>query len=520
MTPAGPFTSAGLSADVPVPTGSQASAFDEWSIETLGVPQPVLMENAGRAAAQVLERIFPEGRVLVVAGSGNNGGDAWVLARTLRSWRREVVLFAAPTTSHERLAHGWDLDVRPIETHAGSSWPQAEVVVDGLLGTGLRGPPRDREARVIEWINAARGGVVALDVPSGVQADTGEAPGQAVEADVTVAFGAPKLGLLLQPGRARAGRVVAVDIGFPPPEGRLGGGTMLSTAWARAHRFERPPVTHKKAVGSVLVAAGGPGMAGAGILAARAALRAGVGLIRIVSDPVNRDAYQAAVPEALFVDRTDSGAVSAAAEACPAWVLGPGYGVVEHRAQELLPLLELPTASVVLDADALTMVAQGLLPPLPEWGGRHRLIVTPHPGELARLHTFAGGAPDHVRLNAALTGAEAWEATVVAKGAPTVVAGSDGTFLVDVLGSSDLATAGMGDALAGVIGAYAAQGLPAMASAGLALHDTAVAHRMQNWGVGLSPSDVIESLPEAVRCPPVRSDLALDFVMCDVEACR
>ena len=191
--------------DVLAPTGTEAEALDSTAIETHGVPQPVLMENAGRAAAMIVQRLRPHGRVVGVVGSGNNGGDALVLLRALRAWGREVLaLVVADRPLEDPLLYGWDFPVRTDEGLDSEGWRdllgEASVVVDGVLGTGLRGSPRERQRAAIEHINALGRWVLSIDVPSGIDSAIGGVPGSAVRATVTVAFGAPKLGSLLHSG--------------------------------------------------------------------------------------------------------------------------------------------------------------------------------------------------------------------------------------------------------------------------------------------------------------------------------
>jgi ADP-dependent NAD(P)H-hydrate dehydratase / NAD(P)H-hydrate epimerase len=289
---------------VPAPTAAEAVELDERAIEDLGVPQRVLMENAGRSAAAVLLRLFAPGPVVAIVGSGNNGGDALVLLRTLRAWGREVhAVLAADRAARDPLLHGWSLPMTQDRDLDGAGWARllapAAVVVDGVLGTGVRGAPRDRQAAAIRHVNGSGRPVLALDVPSGIDATTGAVPGAAVDADVTVAFGAPKLGSLLHPARARVGRLVAVEIAFPPWEESETGALVATPAWVRARLPRRGSDTHKKAVGSVLVVAGQPGMGGAAILAAKAAFRAGAGLVRVCSAPENRGGVEEGVPQGI-----------------------------------------------------------------------------------------------------------------------------------------------------------------------------------------------------------------------------
>ncbi|HZD04236.1 MAG TPA: NAD(P)H-hydrate epimerase, partial [Longimicrobiales bacterium] len=283
MTPIRPFGGE----RVLVPTGSESAAIDRRAISEQGVAQPVLMENAGRSAAAVVHRLFPEGEVVAVVGSGNNGGDAFVCLRSLAAWGRTVqAVVVGDRPEPEDVLHGWPVE-RIADGEAvdgGAAWlAGAAVVVDGILGTGIRGAPRERQAAAIDRVNAAGRPVVALDIPSGVDADTGTVPGKAVRADITVAFGWPKLGSLLHPGRRLAGRLLAFEIGFPPAGDADAGAWIVTPGWASVRMPRRPPATHKNAVGTLLVVAGSRGMAGAAVMAGRAALRAGAGLVRIAS---------------------------------------------------------------------------------------------------------------------------------------------------------------------------------------------------------------------------------------------
>lgn len=512
---------------VPAPTGVEAAAFDRRAIEASEVPASVLMENAGRAAAQVVARLVPEGRIAVVAGRGNNGGDAVVFARSLAAWGREVRLFAsAERPRPEPLLHGHAPDPTPIpgsrrelqERLAG-----AAVVVDGLLGTGIRGAPREPQAEVIEAISASGLPVVALDVPSGVDSATGAAPGAAVRADVTVAFGAPKLGTLLHPGRALAGRLVAVEIGFPPWREGDAGARVLTREWMNALRPRRALRTHKNAEGRLLLLAGREGMAGAAVLAARAALRAGVGFLRIASTPGNRAILQSAVPEAPFVDATDPDALERAASASDALAAGPGSGTDAGTAEALDRILRrTPPSAILLDADALTLLGRGTLPAFAGAADPERRLLTPHPGELARMTAGEVAGILDAPLAAARDAARRWEAVCLLKGTPSVVAEPGGAPVrVSVGGGSDLARAGMGDVLTGAAGALLARGLGGADAASLALHLTGRAAARLRRGDALLPTDVAETLGAALgEEGSGDTDLGLPFVLLDLEGSR
>lgn len=513
-------------ASVPVPTGAEAASFDRRAIQDVGVPQPVLMENAGRTAAQILHRLFPEGPVVGMVGAGNNGGDALVLLRTLAAWGREVAaVVVGERTGPEGVLHAWPLPVRiDAELDGDAAWGallgSAAVVVDGILGTGVRGAPRERQAAAIRRVNAAGRPVLALDVPSGVDAGNGAVPGAAVRADVTVCFGGPKLGVLLHPGRGLAGRVVAVEIGFPPMRPGDAGAEAATPAWVQARLPTRRTDTHKNAVGRVVVAAGRRGMAGAAILAVRAALRAGAGLVQVASPPENRAVLQSAVPEAIFVDPSDGAALEDALAQAAAVAVGPGLGTDGDAEALLARVLAGGGAPLVVDADALNLLAAGRPAPVAEALGGRRALLTPHPGEMGRLRPGRGDEAGS-RVDEARAAAEAFGCALLLKGAPSVVAAPGVPVVVDVMGSSDLAVAGMGDVLTGLCGSLVAQGCSPREAGAVGLYLTGRASVLAGRGKALVPSDVVRWLPEALgeRGDGV-SDLGVPAVVLDLDPAR
>ncbi len=510
-------------ARVPAPTGEEAAAFDARAIRELGVPQPVLMENAGRSAALVVERLYPRGPVVGLVGSGNNGGDALVLLRTLAAWGRPVVAVVVADREDDALLHGWSLDVRgdeALDGPAGRALLEGAVVVDGILGTGVRGAPRPRQAETVRRVNAAGRPTVALDIPSGVDSATGAVPGEAIRADLTVTFGAPKLGSLLHPGRARVGRLVAVEMGFPPLEHLEAGARVATPLWAQERLPARDPDTHKNAVGRLLVVAGARGMAGAAVMAARAGLRAGAGLVQVASSPENRTVLQSAVPEALFVDASDADALAEAAAGTHAVAVGPGLGTDEAARAVLATVLDAGAAPLVLDADALNLVARGHAD-LSAVAADRPVLVTPHPGEMSRLLDRDKEELAADRAGTAREAAERWGCAVLLKGAPSLVAAPGAPVTVDPLGSSDLAAAGMGDVLTGTCGALLAQGLSPADAGSVGLYLSGRAAVLAGRGAGLTPVDVIRWLPEArAERGPGETDLDLPFVLFDQDPAR
>lgn len=519
------------------------------------MPEAALMENAGRQAALIVHHLFPEGEVVALAGSGNNGGDALVCLRALAAWGRPVsAVVVGRRPCPDPVLHGWELPattfdvdgrgaVRALERRLAG----AAVVVDGLLGTGIRGAPRPAHEAAIGPANRAPGAVVAMDAPSGVDGTNGTVPGAAVQADLTVAFGWPKLGTLLHPGRALCGRLVAVEIGFPP---RLpwsdGWAELITPGWASQALPRRSAATHKHEVGALAVVAG-PAMAGAAALAARSAFRCGAGLVRVCG-PADVAGVVAAVPEVVFVrdgGERDGGdgvpnapapGLEGAIETSRALVAGPGLGTGEGAARTLERALsargERPG---VLDADALTLLSRGAAGGLagaakgagsgkeigPEKGAGP-IVVTPHPGEMARLLGCSAGQVQRDRVAAARGLAEEHGVVVLLKGAPSLVADPDGRLLVaTVQETSDLAVAGMGDVLTGAVGAFLAQGVEPFQAAGLALHATGRAAAACGLGPSLVPSDVIEGVPAALAQQGAgRADLPFPFVTFDQDPPR
>ena len=514
-----------------MPSGSEAAAFDAAARED-GASGPVLMESAGRGAADVamawLREAGSEGLVRVLAGAGNNGGDAVVVARTLHARGVEVELFVDPRRPRpDPLLHGHDVPTWPMEEEGlGAGWvPEGAsrrpvaLVVDGLLGTGLSSAPRGPVERWIRalaaWAREAEVPVLALDLPSGVVADTGQVPGAVVPAHLTVAFGAPKLGTLLHPGRARAGRLVVVEMGFPPWSGNDASAALVTGAWARARLPRRDLDTHKNAVGRLLLVAGGEEMGGAAVLAARAALRAGVGMLRVLCAPRHRELFHHHVPEAILPDPGDPDQVRTALEASDAVAAGPGMGLDPGASPARLLKILLREANrhptvggsdarsacpFLLDADALTLLGRGELPPLPgRDAGRH--LLTPHPGELERILT-GDPVPGHAPA-AARAAAVRWQAVVLLKGAPSVVATPAGDPLwISASGGSAFARGGMGDVLTGVAGALLARGMAAREAAAMALHLTgrAADHALEAGCASdaLLPSDLVDGLPRVL----------------------
>jgi NAD(P)H-hydrate epimerase len=499
-------------------TPEEAAALDAAARERHDVPERVLMESAGRAAALVLDRLFPRGRVAVAAGSGNNGGDALVVARVLSAWGRDVTVISAGAKHPDpALRHGFDVRVGDPDDEP-AIFTAADVIVDGILGTGSRGAPREPAAGVIEAMNASGRPILALDLPSGVDAGSGDVEGLAVRAAVTVTFGWPKLGLMFHPARTRCGRLIAVEIGFPPlhaagPDAAL----LITPDWAAERLPGRPPSAHKGTSGRLLMLAGTDGMAGAAVIAARAAQRAGVGLIHVASTAANRVILQTAVQEAIFADRSALAEWDSAD--AHALVAGPGIGTDDAAARALDAALDAtPGVRTVLDADALNLFAR-TADRLGDIAQHRDLVITPHPGELGRLLDVPVAAIVDDPAAAAREAAARFGCSVLLKGQPSIVASPGQPLLVSSVGSSDVATAGMGDQLSGVIGAMLAAGLSAREAAGVALFYSGRAADLAGRGRSLGPADVSETLRDAFGRPGSRRNpTGLPFVIFDQPA--
>ena len=509
-----------------VTTAAEMRRIDALAIERFGMPADVLMERAGVGAAAALLARFPHVRktgVVVLAGKGNNGGDGFVVARALkrRRVRCEVVLAAAradvrPPARSKLLA--WERaggktttitasDLGPLQRALG----RAGCVVDALFGTGLTGTLTGLAAEVITLVNASGVPTVALDLPSGLDADRGVPLGVAVEAELTVAFAAPKIGTILYPGARHAGELVVVDIGIPEQavaEVAPAAEAMLA-ADAAVLLCPRDPEAHKGTNGHVAVVAGGRGKTGAVVLASRAAARAGAGLVTAGVPASEQQAVAARLLEEMTTALPDDGegglgfpsahAYAALLEGKQALVTGPGIGVSEAR-RALVAWFVLEAAlPAVIDADALNCLA--LSPPPGAWGTAERpRILTPHPGEMARLAGIPTAEVQADRIAVARRFAAARGVIVILKGARTVIAEPDGRVAINCSGNPGLGSGGTGDVLAGILGGLLAQGYtPAVAARlGVFLHGFAADRVAARRGmIGLLASDVIEELPAA-----------------------
>ena len=430
--------------------------------------------------------------------------DLALLGRTLVARAREGVGDLLPGYTHGQraqpvrwayvlLAHAWPLRIL-TEDAAETAWAEASVLLDGMLGTGAKGAPRPPQARMIEKMNASGRPIVAVDGPSGVDLTTGETPGEAIRADLTVTFGALKRGLLLYPGRRLAGRIVVVEIGFPPVGDGGATAAVTTAAWARAQLPPVAPNAHKGTLGNVVVVAGQPGVAGAAALVGFGAARAGAGKVYFLSADENRQILQTLLPEAIFRDRQGDD-LEDTLRLADALVVGPGMGTDPHARRLLGRIFEAADAPLLLDADALTLMAVD--PGLRAREGS-RFLLTPHPGELSRMIGLATGEIVRDPFTALQRAVERFGGTILLKGAPSLVGESGRVTLANTSGHSGIATGGMGDTLAGIAGAFMAVGASPYEAGALALYYSGRAAERAGRGRGLLPSDIAASLPDTL----------------------
>jgi NAD(P)H-hydrate epimerase len=450
---------------VVVVTSEQSAARDKAAIDG-GIPSRALMQRAGAAAAAEItlrERQRLASGVLVFAGPGNNGGDAWVVARALAATGVSVhVVEVMPAKTPDSIAER-ALALPFVEladtNHSPTSERSERLIIDGLLGTGSAGTPRGAIAEAVAAIRNARARgtfVVALDLPTGVDATTGDAA-DSVVADLTVTFGAIKRGHLI--ARQACGAIVVLDIGLDAAASREDGAPpMVDDAWVARHV---PPIladAHKGTRKKLAIVGGAPGMAGATVLAARAAMRSGVGMVRLVVAPESLPVVQAAEPFALAgswpVD--DASLEREIVSWADGVVIGPGLGRTPASRALVDRVLGAWSGPVLLDADALN-VFDGDVDALARATGTRPALITPHPAEFARL---AATSVEQVLTNRFAVGAQLARrigATVLLKGVPSVVTAPNGSSLVSAAGTPILAAAGSGDILSGIAGTLLAQ---------------------------------------------------------------
>lgn len=510
-----------------IATAREMREIDLAAINRYGIPGVVLMENAGLHVANAVRDMLGNVRdkvVTIFAGKGNNGGDGLVAARHLHNSgaRVKVLLLAGPEEITGDAAVNLNIwinmgqDVYSI-TRDSEFDPvrlflaETDLVVDAIYGTGFRGKVNDLAGRVMEAVNAGGKPVVAVDIPSGVEADTGKVNGACIRACATVTFGLPKLGLLFHPGAGCAGKIKIADISIPP--------ALLGNDGLKRHLLGRKMVrgwlpgraadSHKGNYGSVLVVAGSAGMTGAACLAAEAAARTGAGLVtlavpeglhqivetkltEVMTYPLPQEKSQSLSPEALPV-------IMSLLDKADVLALGPGLSTNPGTVRLVRELLGKISSPCVLDADGLNALA-GHTDIFKKAGAP--LVLTPHPGEMARLTGLGTADIARDRLAGAEKYSSLWQSVLVLKGAPSLVAAPGGNVYVNSTGNPGMAAGGSGDVLTGIIAGLLAQGLSPerAAAAGVYLHGFAGDRAAARKGMmGLLAGDILLALPEVLR---------------------
>jgi NAD(P)H-hydrate epimerase len=506
-------------------TAKQMRELDRTAIEDVGIPGAVLMENAGLQVVRVMREQIPglaDKKVLIVCGKGNNGGDGFVVARHLFNSGIEVRV-ALMTEKHQlkgdaklNFTIAEKMNIPIVEMTANEQIPafrnlllQADVVVDSVLGTGLYEAVQGFYKNIIETINKAHKLIVAVDIPSGLSADTGVVPGSCIRADLTVTFAVPKQGLVLFPAANYVGELHVVDIGIPKSLIREAQFEvhLLGCDDVRGSFLQRRPNTHKDTYGHVLAIAGSPGTSGSAYLAGRSALRTGAGLVTLAFpeslyshlEMSTIEVRTAPLPETskctLSVKAYEQ-IMSLAADKRVV-VIGPGLTTNPSTVELVHRLITSLPIPMVIDADGLDAVAQS---PDILLKAQAPIVLTPHPGEMARL--VPNTLIQNNRIAVTQEMAQKYHCVIALKGARTIIASQDGCVFINATGNPGMATAGTGYVLAGIIAGLIAQSvIPIEATkAGVFLNGLAgdlVAEEKGDYG--LIASDIIEMIPQAMK---------------------
>lgn len=498
----------------------QIRMYDKIAMDEFGIPGIVLMENAGVATSRIaLKMLEKSKRVLVICGPGNNGGDGFVIARHLINAGCDVkILCTVPDADIKGDAKVYFDILQKMkvsflsvfnESHAATLSTQLnfDLVVDALLGTGVNKPVEGHFAKLIDVINACEIPILSVDIPSGLDADTGNLWTTAIQATKTVSFGHLKQGLLLFPGVTLAGEIHTVPIGVPGEATEKAGiqGEIITPQKVQLGFPNRKKDVHKGTLGHLAIVAGSLGKSGAAVMAAQAAMRAGTGLVTIATTQNARATIEPRClevmvetviekPDAALTDK-DVKKLATLIEGKTALALGPGLTTapgISALAMRLLQILEIPA---VIDADGINMLAND-----PSAAGRiiAPMVFTPHPGEMARLTGKTTAQIQNDRIEVARQAAMWHKVTIVLKGAHTVIASPEGKIFINPTGNEGMASGGMGDVLTGIIGSYLAQGMKPFeaAIAGTYIHGLLADRCIEKIGKsGLIASDLIAEFP-------------------------
>ena len=504
-------------------TREEMQALDRRAIEEFGIPSLSLMENAGRGVAALIEREFPRSqypKVSLICGRGNNGGDGFVAARYLQERGYDTRVFlAAPAEEYQgdALVNLNRMSLPGLPLHSSrflkihsNEIRRSSLLVDALFGTGLNRPLKGFAADLISFLNGTKRPIVSVDLPSGLSADTGEVLGQAVRASLTATLHLPKRGLVLGPDSERAGNLHVIPIGIPSQlEKGIRRKEFLITPEGFAADFpSRRRETHKNVYGHVLTIASSRRKIGAGLLTARAALRAGAGLSTLALPEAAYGKISPKFAEIMFEPQTDDGEFFSVAsfpsliklmKGKTALAMGPGMGVGVGLQQLMERILSKARLPCVLDADALNNLSED---PTPLRRKHSRWVLTPHPGEMLRLTGAGKEDLKNHRGEIASAFARRYRVHVLLKGYRSLVAAPDGALYYNSTGNPGMATAGAGDVLTGILAGLLAQGLPFEKAvlAGVWIHGRAGDRAARKRGeAGLLASDIGEEVPSVLR---------------------
>jgi hydroxyethylthiazole kinase-like uncharacterized protein yjeF len=506
-------------------TAEQTRQTDQACIAQ-GTPVSVLMENAGKRVAEETQsylKSLGQQYVLCLIGAGNNGGDGLVAARYLHDWGAKVSVYLCSKRPEddENLKLVRERNIDCIETAKDKEIKQldgllatATCVIDALLGTGKMRPLEGTFKSVLEKVNKAKEdrkiNIIAVDLPSGMDADTGAVDPACPYADVTVTLAFPKPGQYSFPGAERVGKLKIADIGIPASLGEISTTELLTSDRARELLPKRPPNANKGTFGKVLVAAGSINYTGAAYLACSGAMRVGAGLVTLATATTLHPIFASKLTEVTFlplpeehpgvISGTAAGIVTGQYSQYNTFLAGCGLGQNQSTVEFIEALLtEKGLPATVLDADGLNILSK-----IPDWHQRiaGNLILTPHPGEMSRLCGLSVEEIQLDRLNTGKKYATEWHKTIVLKGAHAIIAGPDGRCAISPFANPGLATAGTGDVLAGVIAGLVAQGLPLFEAAclGVYLHGEAGEMIRNMLGdTGMIASDLLTALPVVIK---------------------
>ncbi len=504
----------------PVLLAAEMAAVDRYTIEEIGIPGAVLMEQAGKAVSDLCRQklcLTPTATTLVLCGSGNNGGDGFVIARRLLAYAVEIKIILLGSTAKLKGDAKTNADICrrlgqkiiPFESMTEADFLTADLIIDALLGTGSHGALREKYAQAAKFINRSSARVVAVDLPTGVDADNGTADDNAVKADFTVTFGAAKPGLLFSPGCEYAGNLHVADIGFPQKAfAAVNNETFLLPREEMYHLLPRRQKTDfKNKCGQIFIIAGSEGMAGAAILTSSAALRAGAGLVVLAAETAITTQLATnpteVVKEPLHWQKSTMQTTSLEKfrqrlQWADVVAIGPGLGQSSQAAFYLQEVLQNYHGPLVIDADGLNLL-QGKMEILHRRKGG--TILTPHPGEFLRLSGLKKEDIPPVPVAVARRFAVENRIILLFKGAPSIIALPDGQVFINCAGNPGMATAGMGDVLTGTIAGLAGQiPLENAALLGMFLHSRAADLAAKEIDqLALTAGDVLSCLAKSIE---------------------